>query len=105
MANEVNNPGKACKRLMPGPLRRPGPFKRSRLVLQRDEQTGQVLEGLLHIQKAVSDGSRGGEVHHEAPAHLNGEGKLRHEAAPHLQPKAMKVNGDGEVQRDGSAHS
>ena len=105
MANEVNNAGKACKRLMPGPLRRPGPSKRARMVLQRDEQTGQALEGLLHVQHAFSDGSSGGEVHHEAPAHLNGEGKLRHEAAPHLLPKAMEVNGDGEVQRDGSAHS
>ena len=105
LANEVNNAGKACKLLMPGPLRRPGPSKRSRLVLQRDEQTGQALEGLLHVQHAFSDGSCGGEVHHETPAHLNGEGKLRHEAAPHLLPKAMEVNGDGEVQHDGSTHS
>ena len=66
-ASEFNKAEKACKRPVQWWMRTPGLVKRARLGLQRDEQTGQALEGLLHIQHAFCDGSCGGGKIAESP--------------------------------------
>ena len=67
MPNEFNKAVKAFKRPVQWWMRTPGLAKRARLGLQRNEQTGQALEGLLHIQHAFCDGSCGGAKIAESP--------------------------------------
>ena len=88
MANEVNNAGKACKRLMPGPLRRPGPSKRPRMVLQRDDQAGQALE----VQPVVLSNL-------QSHAKLcKGDGKVQLVVLTNSQSQAKLSKCDGEEQ-------
>ena len=73
----------------------------SQLKAKQDNGDGEAQ----HVRAALSQPKTGevngdSEVQNGAPAHLNGEGKSRHEAVPHLQPKAIEVK---QITVDGAA--
>ena len=76
-------------------MRTPGLVKRARLGLQRDEQTGQALEGLLHIQHAFCDGSCGGGKIAESPGGAV-PAMVRGQACKGLVPESLRRPGPSE---------